>query len=418
MFLIFGKGKSGKAAASLLSSLNLPYYLVDDTTPNWTYFLKRASTVVVSPGIPPHHKVFNLAKDLKKELIGETELAFRFWKGRTVAITGTDGKSTTTRLTWLILKSYLPNVFEGGNIGTSFSEIVAKNRSGLVVLEVSSFQGYTLKSFRPDVGAFLNFSEDHLDWHKNVEDYLWGKYRIFQNQGEEDFAILNANSGKILNTPTRAKKITFGTPNADIKILPSGWVYFKNEKLFEVSKLKLKGPHNVWNAAVAATVGVIFGVPTKVIGEVVYSFEGLPYRIQYLGSFNGINFYNDSKSTTPNALKAALESFDKKVVLIFGGKDKGADYSFLKALFKKKVKFAIAFGENREKLKSTFQGTIPILTAATLEDAFDILKTHLKEGDTVLFSPAAASFDLYSSYKERGEHFNQLVANFKQKNLK
>ena len=335
MFLIFGKGKSGLATAKLLEKLKLPYLLVDDQTPDWKKHLQKSTTVVVSPGIPPHHEVFKLSKVLKKELIGETELAYRFWKGQIVAITGTDGKSTTTRLTYLILKSYLPNVWEGGNIGTPFSEIVSKTNGGIAVLEVSSFQGYTLRRFRPNVGAFLNFSEDHLDWHKDREDYLLGKYRIFRNQTEEDFAILNLSDRRILKTPTKAEKLFFGSPKGDIYI-SDGWAWFKNEKLFEVSKLKIKGTHNIWNCAVASTVGVIFGVPPKVIREAVYSFEGLPYRLQYLGRFEGVDFYNDSKSTTPNALKAALKSFDKKVVLIIGGKDKGADFSFLKDLFKEK----------------------------------------------------------------------------------
>lgn len=409
MFLIFGKGKSGRAAARLLKKKNLPFWLVDDKTPNWRELLKKATTVVVSPGIPPHHEVFKLSKDLKKELIGETELAYRFWKGEIIAITGTDGKSTTTRLTYLILKEYLPQVFEGGNIGTPFSEIVLKNPSGVAVLEVSSFQGYTLKTFRPQIGVFLNFSEDHLNWHKDINDYLLGKYRIFQNQKEEDFAILNTTDEKVLNTPTKAKKILFGTFQSDIKISSDGWVLFRKEKLFEIQKLKIKGTHNVWNAAVASAIGRIYGVPSEVIKKVVYTFKGLPYRLQYLGRFQGIDFYNDSKSTTPNSLKAALESFDQKVVLIFGGQDKGADFSYLKDLFRKKVKLAIAFGENRKKLFETFKEVVPIFSVETLNEAFEVLKKHLKEGNIVLFSPGSASFDQYKGYEDRGKHFEELI---------
>lgn len=408
MYLIFGKGRSGLAASRLLQSKGISHILVDDKTPNWERFLEEVHTVVVSPGIKPTHRVFKLARDLKRELIGETELAYRFWKGNTVAITGTDGKTTTTRLTYLILKSSLSGVYEGGNIGTPFSEIVSQTQSGIAVLEVSSFQGYTLKTFRPNVGAFISFSEDHLDWHSDINDYLRGKYRIFQNQKGEDFLLLNGSVEEIRKTPSRAKKIFFLSEDADIRV-SDGWVYFKNEKLFEVSKLKLRGIHNVWNASVAAVIGRIFGVSISAIREVLYSFKGLPHRLEYLGRFGGVEVYNDSKSTTPHALRAALNSFEKKVVLLFGGKDKGADFSHLAPLFKKRVRLAVAYGENRFKLKEQLKDSAPILLEETLEGALKRVIPLLEEGDILLLSPGSASFDQFQSYEERGKIFADLV---------
>jgi UDP-N-acetylmuramoylalanine--D-glutamate ligase len=412
MFLIFGKGKSGLAASELLGKKRIPHFLVDDKTPNWESLLNKVSTVVVSPGIKPTHKVFKLSKELNKELIGETELAYRFWKGKIIAITGTDGKSTTTTLVYEILKAHLKDVYIGGNIGIPFSEIVSKTDRGIAVLEVSSFQGYTLKTFRPHIGVFLNFSEDHLDWHRDLNDYLRGKYKIFQNQREEDFLILNGEWEDVKNIPSKAQKIFFNTPEGEIKIASDGWVYFKETPLFEVSKLKLKGKHNIWNSAVAATVGVLYGVPLKVIREVLYSFKSLPYRLSYVGTFNGVEVYNDSKSTTPNALKAALEAFDQPVVLIFGGKDKGANFKPLRGIFKEKVKFAIAYGENALKLKEQLGDTVSFKAVNTLEEAIKEVKNLLREGDILLFSPASASFDQFSSYEERGRIFNELVKKY------
>ncbi len=408
MFLIFGKGKSGKAAAKLLKSLNLPFELVDDSTPNWENLLKNATTVVVSPGIPPTHKVFELSKKLKKELIGETELAYRFWEGEVIAITGTDGKSTTTRAVFKILSAHLSGVYEGGNIGRPFSEIVTRTRRGIAVLEVSSFQGYTLKTFKPKVGIFLNFSEDHLNWHSDLEDYLRGKYSIFKNQTPDDYAFLNETQREVINTPTPARVFTFGKDTSDIAI-KNGWLTFGGERLFETSKVRLKGKHNLLNLGIAAAVGLLYGVPLRVIREVVYNFEGLPYRLQYLGRFRGVEVYNDSKSTTPNALRAALESFEKPVILILGGKDKGADFGVLEPLFREKVKLAVAYGENGEKIYSRLRRACNFVRVKTLEEAVRVAFGRAEEGDTLLFSPASASFDQFKSYEERGEAFNRLV---------
>jgi UDP-N-acetylmuramoylalanine--D-glutamate ligase len=412
MFLIFGKGKSGLAASKLLKKKEIPHHLVDDSTPNWERLVEKVSTVVVSPGIKPTHKVFKLSKKLNKELIGETELAYRFWKGKVIAITGTDGKSTTTTLVYEILRKHFKNVYIGGNVGIPFSEIVSETDKGIAVLEVSSFQGYTLKKFRPNVGVFLNFSEDHLDWHKDLNDYLSGKYKIFQNQTEEDFLILNGEQEEVKNTPSKAQKIFFNTPEGDIKMTSDETVYFKEIPLFESSKLKLKGKHNIWNSAVAATIGILYGVPLKIIRETLYTFKGLPFRLSFIGNFDGVEVYNDSKSTTPNALKAALLAFDRPVVLIFGGKDKGANFTPLRGIFKKRVKFAIAYGENAKKLKEQLANIVPIQVVKTLEDAVKTAKKLLKEGDILLFSPASASFDQFSSYEERGKIFNELIEKY------
>ena len=408
MFLIFGKGISGKAASKLLSSLKIPHFLVDDKTENWESLLNKVKTVVVSPGIAPSHKVFKLAKEKGLEIIGETELAYRFWRGKIVAVTGTDGKTTTTTLVYEILKKTFSDVYIGGNIGIPFSEIVSKTKTGLAVLEVSSFQGYTLKSFKPKVGIFLNFSEDHLNWHRDLDDYFLGKERIFKNQTESDFLILNPSVERFKEVKTKAKKVYW---KRDIEV-KNGKVYIFGKPIFETSKLKIPGKHNLINASFAAAAALLMGAEREAVEDTLYNFKGLPFRLQYLGNFCGVEVYNDSKSTTPNALRAALESFDKPVVLIFGGADKGADFSTLKGLFKKKVKFAFAYGENRKKLFETFRDTLQMEVVKTLEDAIKKVSNILRRGDILLFSPAAASFDQFSSYAERGKRFNELVEKY------
>jgi UDP-N-acetylmuramoylalanine--D-glutamate ligase len=247
-----------------------------------------------------------------------------------------------------------------------------------------------------------------LDWHSSLKDYLLSKWNIFKNQREKDFLIVNRCQEETLQTPTCAKKITFGC-NGDIYIYNYGRVYFKDVFLFEERDILLKGKHNLFNAAVAATVGYLLGIEIYNIQRALREFKGLPHRLEYVGKFGGIEIYNDSKATTPHALEAALKSFKKRVVLIAGGKDKGSDFSYLKPLVRKKVKIAILYGENRQKIARQWEGITKIYTVGSLEYALHFAKKLLQRGDILLFSPASASFDSFSSYIERGEVFKKLV---------
>ncbi len=243
-FLVWGLGKSGKAAVELLKKKGYQVYAGDDReNPElWKEVLKEVDTVVLSPGVPPSHPLWREAERLNKEVIGETELAYRFFKGKVIAVTGTDGKSTTTRLTYLILSEFLPKVYEGGNIGRPFSDIVLESEDGFAVLEISSFQGKTLKSFRPHVGAFVSFARDHLDWHPDMEDYLRSKYKIFRNQKPEDILVLNDSVEEIKRTPSKARKILL----SELKISEDG-VHYRGKRLFNPKHLKIKGFHNILN---------------------------------------------------------------------------------------------------------------------------------------------------------------------------
>ncbi len=406
-FLVWGLGKSGKAAVKLLERKGCSVWAGDDReNPNlWREVLDEIDVVVLSPGIPPSHPLWREALRRKKEVIGELELAWRFFKGKAIAITGTDGKSTTTRLTYLILREFFGKVREGGNAGKPFSELLLEEgEEFLAVLEVSSFQGKTLRSFRPHGGAFVSFSRDHLDWHPSPEDYLLSKYRIFERQKEEDFIILNDTVPEIRSTPGRARRINLSELRID------EYVSYRGVKLFKPRYLKIKGAHNVYNAATASLIALEMGLRPADYEEVLYGFRGLPFRLEYLGSFGGVEVYNDSKSTTVNALVAALRTFpDGKVILILGGKDKGDDFSLALPEARKKVKLAIAIGETREKIKKSWEREVRVITADSLEEALLIAKEKARRGDVLLFSPACSSFDMFRNYEERGRVFSELV---------
>ncbi|MEN3029041.1 MAG: UDP-N-acetylmuramoyl-L-alanine--D-glutamate ligase [Aquificaceae bacterium] len=407
--LLWGLGVSGRSALELLKAKGFEVYAGDDAEgKDFREYLPLVDLVVLSPGIPPSHPLWREAERRGVEVIGELEIAWRFFRGKAIAITGTDGKSTTTRLTYLILREYYANTEEGGNIGTPFSQIVLKNPFSLAVLEVSSFQGKTLKTFKPHIGAFLNFSEDHLDWHPDLEDYLWSKRNIFARQEKEDFLLLNATDIRVRDTESRARRL-FLLGEGSEGYIKSGKAYFMGKELFEVERLRIKGKHNWHNALFAGSIGVLLDVPIEVIREVLYRFEGLPYRMEYLGSFLGVDVYNDSKSTTPNALKSALESFEEgRVVLIAGGRDKGGNFEVLRELVKEKTRACILLGEAKERIARAWKGC-EVYLAESLESAVGRAFELTRPGDVILFSPACASFDMFRDYRDRGERFKETV---------
>ncbi|MDW8066422.1 MAG: UDP-N-acetylmuramoyl-L-alanine--D-glutamate ligase [Aquificaceae bacterium] len=407
--LVWGLGVSGKAAVQLLKAKGFEVYTGDDAKGDrFEEYINLVDMVVLSPGIPPHHSLWKEAERRGLEVIGELELAWRFFSGKAIAITGTDGKSTTTRLTYLMLREFYANVEEGANAGIPLSQIVLRNPSCLAVLEVSSFQGKTLKTFKPHIGAFLNISEDHLDWHGSMDDYLWSKRNIFSRQGEEDFLLLNASDERVSKTESKAKKF-YLLEEGKHGYINNGRAYFLGEELFEVEKLKIRGRHNWQNALFASAIARLMQVPLEIIRDVLYSFAGLPHRMEYLGIFNGVQVYNDSKSTTVNALKSALESFeDGKVVLIAGGRDKGGDFESIRELVKRKTKSCVLIGEAKEKIAKAWQGC-QVYLARDLEDAVSMAFDRAVPGDVLLFSPACASFDMFKDYKDRGNRFKDYV---------
>ncbi len=417
--LIYGSGKSGEAAFLLAKEKGFSPFIVDDRSFD-ERSLKNVDLIVVSPGVPFFHKIFKLAKEKNIEIIGETEFAYRFWNGKVVAVTGTDGKSTTTKLIYDILKEEKENVFIGGNYGIPFSEIVLKREKGTAVLELSSFQIYTLKKLKADIGVFLNISKDHLDWHKTFFHYLCSKYQLFKLQDKNSTAVLNFDNRYTKNTKTEGKKLFFSLKELPEKydgiFLKEKSIFFKknNEKteILKVDNLLSKGIHFIQNVMAASTVGLVEGISIESIKKAVENFKSLPFRLEYEGKIEGIDVYNDAKSTTVQSLLMAIRSFpDRKLVVIAGGIDKGGDFSILKD--EKNVKRFVLIGRDKEKIGKVLSKYFDIDYGNSLEEAVKKSIQYAEKNDVILFSPACASFDMFKNYIDRGETFKKIVEGLK-----
>ncbi|WP_457641779.1 UDP-N-acetylmuramoyl-L-alanine--D-glutamate ligase [Persephonella sp.] len=418
MILIYGKGKSGNAVARLLEKKNIDYKITDDKDFKPSD-LKNINEIVVSPGIPFFHPVFKLAREKRIPIIGEVELAYKFFKGKVIAITGTDGKSTTAKLIHHLIGNEKAQI--GGNYGTPFSELILKSSRKTTVLELSSFQIYSLKNFKPEIAVFLNFSTDHLDWHRKLCHYKLSKYKLFRNQTEKDITILNYDDTVVKNCTTRGRKYYFS-----LKKLPRNvyGAYFeknkiilkiKNQKMeIDSSVIPLKGLHNIQNAMAAVLTAYFYGIKFEIIKERLKTFEPLPHRMEYIETINGIQFYNDAKATTVQAVKKALQSFNgKKIVLITGGINKGGDFSVLKDELKKNVKKVFIIGKDKEQIFSMIKDYTSCEKVDTLESAVNHAYLTAEKGDVILLSPGCASFDMFKNYKDRGDRFKNLVKELK-----
>ncbi len=426
MLLIYGKGKTGKSLQKLTTFLKIPSKMVDDTEFSGDFDLKHFKKIVVSPGITFFHEIYKKAKKEKIDIEGEVEFANRYFNGKIVSIIGTDGKSTTTKMTYEILSLNSKNVFIGGNYGIPFSEIVLevlKNKieNPIAVLELSSFQIYSTKNFKPDMAVFLNFSLDHLDWHKKEKHYLLSKLKLFKNMNENDFAVLNFDDETVKKVETKAKKYFFS-----LKPLPKSieGIYLKNnqiilklnqkeETLFSSDILNLKGKHNIQNMMASTLIGILNNVPKEKIEKSLKKFKSLPHRLEFVGNINGIDFYNDSKATTVQAVEKSISSFDKNIILIAGGINKGGDFSKLKPLLQKKVKKIFLIGKSKHEIKNMVENSTEIEILDNLEEAVFKGFSEAEEGDTVLLSPGCSSFDMFKNYAERGNIFKKAVNSLK-----
>ncbi len=419
--LIYGKGKTGNSLKKLAKKYNIDYEIYDDSDFNPKIDISKFDKIVVSPGIPYFHEIYKIAKENSIEIIGEIEFAFRFYNGKVIGITGTDGKSTTTKLVYEILKTEYKETYIGGNYGIPFSEIVAEKNPEIVVLELSSFQTYSIKNFKTNIGIFLNFAQDHLNWHKTIEHYLNSKYKMFENQTENDMAILNFDDENVKNTPTKAKKYFFS-----LKELPKDFqgIYLKDKEIvirigketpvIKIDHLSLKGEHNIQNTMVGVLVGFLNEVPMEKILKIIKRFKGLPYRFEYKGKINGIHFYNDSKATTVQAVEKAVKSSGKNSIVLIGGINKGGDFSQLTPYLKENAKKVIIYGESREEISKMLKD-IQIEKANDLKEAFEKAVKIAKKDDKVVLSPGCASFDQFKNFEDRGEFFNQLIKDFERK---
>ncbi len=383
-----------------------------------------ADLIIVSPGVKMDIPILQQAEKRGIPIISEIEFAWRLLPEVTIiAITGTNGKTTTTQLIHEILKADGKKAFLCGNIGYPLSEVIKEvTKESFIVAEISSFQLEGVKEFRPKVGVLLNITPDHLDRHKDMSNYTSIKSRLFDNQQGDDFMVLNSDDKLTLEAVSgkRGRSIPFSRK----KELAEG-VFVKGDKIcyrlsgfgegeiIETNEMKMQGFHNLENALAATAVSVVLGVKTEVIRRTLTNFSPPAHRLEDLGEINGVRFINDSKATNVDATLRALESLPENVILIAGGKDKDSNYSSLKEMIHQKAKALILIGEAKEKIASQVGGKIKVYILNTLKEAVDLAFGLAQDGDYILFSPASSSLDQFRNFEERGDTFKRYVNELK-----
>jgi UDP-N-acetylmuramoylalanine--D-glutamate ligase len=442
--LVVGLGKSGVASALFLKACGarvtvsdaksgdelrneipalLDHGITVETGGHGERTFREQDLIVVSPGVPVDAPLLQQARALGEMVIGEIELAAQFLPGPIVAITGSNGKTTTTTLTGEILTAGGLSTLVGGNIGTPAISLAERaTRETVIVLEVSSFQLETIQTFRPTVAVVLNVTPDHLDRHRTFEAYVNAKARMFENQRGDDFAVLNEDDATCVAMAARTKAQVFwfsrkkevkqGAWVRDGKILFRDGSGEKSQReIMQVSEIPLKGAHNLENVLAAVCAGALMGCAPEKIRRAVREFKAVEHRLEFVATIGGVDYYNDSKATNVDATIKALESFPANIHLILGGKDKGSDYSVLNDLLRQRVKRVYTIGGAAEKIESQIRAVnVEIVRAVTLENAVRKANAAAVAGDVVLLAPACASFDQFKSYEHRGQVFKEVVS--------
>jgi len=436
--LVVGLGKSGVASALFLKAhgarvtvsdtksgdelrneipVLLDHGITVETGGHGERTFRGQDLIVVSPGVPVDAPLLVQARSLGEAVIGELELAAQFLPGPIVAITGSNGKTTTTTLTGEILAAAGMPVLVGGNIGTPAIALAERAKTDtVIVLEVSSFQLETIQTFRPKVAVVLNVTPDHLDRHRTLEVYVDAKARIFENQRGEDFAVLNADDPicTTMAARTRAQLFWFRRQK---EVQQGAWlrdgnILFRNgsqqREVMLVSEIPLKGAHNLENVLAAVCASALMGCAPEKIRQTVMDFKAVEHRLEFVTTIRGVDYYNDSKATNVDATIKALESFPSHIHLILGGKDKGSDYTVLNDLLRQRVKRVYTIGAAATKIESQIKG-VEVVHAETLDNALRKANALAQPGDVVLLAPACASFDQFKSYEHRGRVFKEIV---------
>jgi UDP-N-acetylmuramoylalanine--D-glutamate ligase len=390
--------------------------LLPGDPPGW--LLDQVELVVLSPGVPANIIPIRYAERAGAEVIGEVELAARYLKGRIVAITGSNGKTTTTSLIGEFLREAgLPNVQVGGNIGRALISMVDDSRDdGWTVVELSSFQLETIKTLRPAIATVLNVTPNHMDRYETFNDYAAAKHRIFMNQTAEDVAVLNADDETVSSWASglRAKVMWFSVRREIEKgvFLRGDELMYGEQALLNVNELKLRGLHNVENVAAAFAAGIAAGAPVESMAATAKRFNPVEHRLEFVAEIDGVRFYNDSKATSVDATVKALEAFARdagKVVLILGGRGKKAPYEPLASLVKSKVRKLVLIGEDAGTIASELGEFTASERATDMNDAVTRSFKSAEKGDVVLLAPACASFDMFESFEHRGKVFKSEV---------
>jgi UDP-N-acetylmuramoylalanine--D-glutamate ligase len=374
--------------------------------------------IVVSPGVPSDQPSLQHARTLGIPVIGEVELASRFLQGKVLAITGSNGKTTTTTLVGEIMAKSGKTTLVGGNIGTPVISLVGKSSpDSYAVLEISSFQLETIERFCPWIAGILNITPDHLDRHHTFPAYVDAKARIFENQSSADFGILNAHdpTSAGLQSKIKGRLYWFSRKNTveNGAFLKGDQIIFqdqgKEQAVLSRSDIHLKGEHNIENVLAAVTMTMLAGCTAQQVRQAVSEFRAVEHRLEFVTTINGVGFYNDSKATNVDATVKALESFPGNIHIILGGKDKGSDYTELVPLLRERTKRAYLIGAAAEKISSQIQGATEITHSGTLERAVRQAFDSAKPGDVVVLAPACASFDQFENYEQRGRVFKEQV---------
>jgi UDP-N-acetylmuramoylalanine--D-glutamate ligase len=441
--LVVGLGKSGVASALFLKAHGarvtvsdtksgdelrneipalLDHGITVETGGHGERTFRGQDLIVVSPGVPVDAPPLMQARSLGEAVIGEIELAAQFLPGPIVAITGSNGKTTTTTLTGEILAAGGLPTLVGGNIGTPAISLAERARpETVIVLEVSSFQLETIQTFRPKVAVVLNVTPDHLDRHRTFEAYVDAKARMFENQTPEDFAVLNEDDPTCVAMAARTRAQVFWFSRQK-EVKQGAWVREGNivfrdgsqqqgpqqREIMQVSEVPLKGAHNLENVLAAVCAGALMGCSPEKIRQAVRDFKAVEHRLEFVATIRGVDYYNDSKATNVDATIKALESFPANIHLILGGKDKGSDYTVLNNLLRQRVKRVYTIGAAAAKIESQIKD-VEVVHAETLESALRKANAVAQPGDVVLLAPACASFDQFKNYEQRGQAFKEIV---------
>lgn len=448
-YTVLGAGRSGLGAAKLLAGKGAEVFLSDSSPEKKLSYLKKedlinlkiefetgkhsakvfdCDIIIKSPGIPPHSDIILEAQRKGIKIFSEIEIASWFCPCVVVAITGTNGKTTTTVLTGEVLKNAGCDVRVCGNVGLAFSEVIGSLKSNsFVVLEVSSFQLSDIKDFKPDVSALLNLTPDHIDWHGSMKSYLDAKLKINGNQkpGKDHF-IYNYDD-RYLRKELKNKKLKgivsgFGCENEIIEKLFLEGCYVKNndiiyfdknknisEKITNLNEIKIRGRHNVYNSMAAALSAKSLGIDSGTIRDTFKKFKGVEHRIEFVRNLDGVEFYNDSKATNFDSTYVALESFPGNIILILGGKKGVNNFSLIEDFVKDRVKLIISIGQTKEDIKEYFSKFTEVIVCTELLNAVKESFKYAEAGDIVLFSPAFKSFDMFDNFEHRGSEFKKCV---------
>jgi UDP-N-acetylmuramoylalanine--D-glutamate ligase len=431
MVLVVGMARSGIAAALLLQRRGYRVFVSDCGQPSSVEDLKAAEIpyeigqhtprmfisaeeIVVSPGVPLDIEPLAAARLRGVPIVSELEIAFRYLRGEIVAITGSNGKTTTTTLVGEVLKATGQPVQVGGNIGTAMTGLVDSSTPHTInVVEVSSFQLDGIQKFRPRIGVLLNITPDHLDRYKDFAGYRASKFRLFENQTSSDVAVLNWDDSQVCPPPTtmnasqrffsRREKVESGAFQMD------GMLFLDGEPVMRADESPLRGAHNVENILASMATAGVYAISREAIARTVRGFHGVEHRLEFVTTINGMEFYNDSKATNVDSSIKAVQSFDSNIIVILGGKDKGASYAPLVQAMSGRVKHVLLIGAAGPKIQSEIGTSFPTTFVTSMDDAVEKALAIGQSRDIVLLSPACASFDMFDNFEHRGRIFKKAV---------